>query len=53
MVLRSDSFVKFEDREPSTPLALLNLVNSVKSDDIRNKLRIVFNDENSEYIEKV
>lgn len=44
---------KFEDGEPSTPLALLNLVNSFKSDDIRNKLRIVFNDENSEYIEKL
>ncbi|HBW38310.1 three-Cys-motif partner protein TcmP [Desulfosporosinus sp. BICA1-9] len=44
---------KFDDGEPSTPLALLDMVNNFKSDDIRNKLRIVFNDENSEYIEKL
>jgi len=44
---------KFDKGEPSTPLALLDVVNSFKSDDIRNKLRIVFNDENSDYIEKL
>ena len=44
---------KFDDGEPSTPLSLLDVVNGFKSDDIRNKLRIVFNDENSEYISKL
>lgn len=44
---------KFEDGQPSTPLALLDLVNDFKNDDIRNKLRIVFNDEKSEYIDKL
>jgi three-Cys-motif partner protein len=44
---------KFDDGEQSTPLALLDVVNEFRSDDIRNKLRIVFNDENSEYITKL
>lgn len=44
---------KFEDGQPSTPLALLDLVNNFKNDDIRQKLRIVFNDENDDYIDKL
>lgn len=43
----------FDDGQPSTPLALLNLVNDSRNDDIRNKLRIVFNDENSNSISKL
>lgn len=43
----------FDDGHPSTPLALLNIVNDFNSDDIRNKLRIVFNDENSDSINKL
>ena len=43
----------FENGDPSTPLALLNLINAFQSDDIRNKLRIVLNDENSAFIEKL
>jgi len=41
---------KFADGKPSTPLALLNIANDFQQDDIRNKLKIVFNDENSEFI---
>lgn len=44
---------KFENGEPSTPIALLDTINSFKSDVIRQKIRIVFNDENSEYIKKL
>lgn len=44
---------KFEDGKASTPLALLDFLNSQKSDDIRNKIRIVFNDEETEYINKL
>lgn len=44
---------KFENEQPSTPLALLDLLNKNKNDDIMNKLRIVLNDEKSDYIEKL
>lgn len=44
---------QFDNGEPSTPLALLNTVDSFKSNDIREKLKIVFNDENKEYITKL
>ena len=43
----------FENGDPSTPLALLNLINAFQLDDIRNKLRIVLNDENSKFVEKL
>lgn len=43
---------KFEDGQPSTPLALLDTVNSFE-DELRRKIRIVFNDENRNYINKL
>jgi three-Cys-motif partner protein len=42
---------KFDDGANSTPLALLDLINNFKNDEIRNKLRIVFNDENEDFVE--
>lgn len=42
----------YENGEPSTPLVLLDTINNF-SEDIRKKLRIVFNDENLEYIKKL
>lgn len=44
---------KFDDGKPSTPLALLDLVNNFRAEDVRNKLRIIFNDEKPEYIAKL
>lgn len=41
---------KFDDGANSTPLALLDLVNNFKNDEIRNKLRVVFNDENENFV---
>lgn len=40
---------KYDDGSQSTPLELLDLVNNFKGDDIRNKLKIVFNDENEKF----
>lgn len=44
---------KFEDGQNSTPLALLDIVNNFKNEDIRKKLRIVFNDENTGFVERL
>lgn len=44
---------RFENGDPSTPLVLLDTINNFKSEDIRKKLRIVFNDENLEYVTKL
>lgn len=42
---------KYKDGTKSTPLVLLDIIETFKSDDIRNKLVMVFNDENLEYYE--
>ena len=39
----------YNDGTRSTPLVLLDIVDSFKSDDIRNKLIMLFNDENPKY----
>lgn len=44
---------RYEDGTPSTPVELLDAIDQFESDDVRNRLRIVFNDYNSEYIEKL
>ena len=44
---------KYKDGHPSTPLALLDLVNNFRDDNIRKKLRVVFNDENEKYIDQL
>jgi three-Cys-motif partner protein len=41
---------RFDNGEPSTPIALLDTIDSFKLGAIRQKIRIIFNDENSEYI---
>lgn len=43
----------FDSDQPSTPMVLLDLINKYENDDIRNKLRIVFNDEDSKNIKKL
>ena len=40
---------KYEDGTYSTPLLLLDTIESFKSDDIRNKLHLIFNDENEQF----
>lgn len=44
---------KFDDGAPSTPLVLLDLINGFRAEDIRKKLRIVFNDENRDFAQKL
>jgi three-Cys-motif partner protein len=44
---------KYKDGHPSTPLALLDLVNNFRDGNIRKKLRVVFNDENEKYIDQL
>ena len=44
---------RYEDGTPSTPIKLLDVINDFKSDDVRNRLKIVFNDHNFSYIEKL
>lgn len=44
---------RYEDGTPSTPIKLLDVINGFNNDAVRNRLRIVFNDENTEYIEKL
>ena len=39
----------YKDGTRSTPMVLMDIVESFKDDDIRNKLVMLFNDENSEY----
>lgn len=39
----------YKDGKPSTPLLLLDTINDFKNDDIRNKMHLIFNDENTEY----
>lgn len=39
----------YKDGTKSTPIALLDIVNSFEKDDIRNKLVMLFNDENLEF----
>ena len=43
----------YEDGTPSTPIKLLDVINEFKTNDVRNRLKIVFNDENADYIEKL
>ena len=40
---------KYKDGTYSTPLLLLDTIASFKADDIRNKLHLIFNDENEEF----
>lgn len=40
---------KYEDGTCSTPLLLLDIIEGFKSDDIRNKLHLIFNDENEAF----
>lgn len=40
---------KYEDGKYSTPLLLLDTIESFESDDIRNKLHLIFNDENEAF----
>ena len=42
----------YDDGTPSTPIKLLDVINGF-NDAVRNRLKIVFNDENTEYIEKL
>ncbi len=44
---------RYEDGYPSTPLALLNLVNNLKEKRIREKLRIVFNDKDKSFVDQL
>lgn len=39
----------YKDGTRSTPMVLMDIVDSFKDDDIRNKLVMLFNDENAEY----
>lgn len=39
----------YKDGTRSTPMILMDIVNDFKDDDIRNKLIMLFNDENSDY----
>ena len=43
----------YNDGTRSTPLVLLDIVESFEKDDIRNKLVMLFNDENTEYYNKL
>lgn len=44
---------RYDDGNPSTPIVLLDVVERFKSDDIRQKLRIVFNDHDAKLVEKL
>lgn len=44
---------RYEDGNPSTPIVLLDIVDNFKSDDARNRLKIVFNDHDVKLVEKL
>lgn len=43
----------YEDGSKSTPLALLDVINTFRDDSVRNHLRIVFNDHDADYISRL
>ena len=43
----------YEDGTPSTPVQLLDVIDKFESNDVRDRLKIVFNDYNAVYIEKL
>lgn len=44
---------KYKDGTYSTPLLLLDIIEGFKSDDIRNKLHLIFNDEKEEFYDSL
>lgn len=43
----------YEDGSVSTPIKLLDVIDAFKDDAIRTRLKIVFNDHNTDYVEKL
>lgn len=44
---------RYEDGSASTPIALLDVIDAFKDDAVRMRLKIVFNDHNKNYIERL
>jgi len=43
----------YDDGSASTPIKLLDTIDAFKDDAVRNRLKIVFNDHNKDYVEKL